>query len=241
MTSRQESTANRVLAGHEEHWISVSDLMALLMMVFLLIAITYQALMEIEQKKIEEVAVEYRRLQVDLRADLLAEFQSDLKNWGAVIESDLTIRFQEPDILFDSGSADLERSLKAILSDFFPRYVSILTSAKYVDDIEEVRIEGHTSSICRSCKTDEESPSHNMWLSQERTRSTLSYVFGLVAVGEHLPWLRKHATANGLSFSQLVLAADGTEDFAASRRVEFRVKTDAEQKIARIITLTTQE
>ena len=38
-------------------------------------------------------------------------------------------------------------------------------------------------------------------------------------------------TANGLSFSKLMLDAKGYEDPNLSRRVEFRVKIDAERKL----------
>src|SRR5215472_5781181 len=42
--------------------------------------------------------------------------------------------------------SELKPEFQAILQDFFPRYVRILTSSKYRDAISEVRIEGHTSS-----------------------------------------------------------------------------------------------
>ena len=241
MKSHHDSLSARSLGGHDEHWISVSDVMALLMMVFLLIAVVYQAIIEIEKDKIEEVAVLYTKLRHDLYQDLQNEFADDLPRWGAVVEEDLTIRFEEPDVLFESGRYQLRPKFREILDSFFPRYVNILTSNKYRDDIDEVRIEGHTSSVCSVCKSDEESYFYNMELSQARTRSTLQYVLGLESVNEKLPWLRRHVTANGLSWSRLVVASNGSEDRVASRIVEFRVKTDAEERIAMILTLTAGE
>jgi len=41
--------------------------------------------------------------------------------------------------------------------------------------------------------------------------------------------------ANGLSFANPVLTADGSEDSERSRRVEFRVLTKTEDKIYRIL------
>ena len=49
-------------------------------------------------------------------------------------------------MLFEQAEAVLKEKFQNILFDFFPRYVKILTSQKYKTDIEEVRIEGHTSS-----------------------------------------------------------------------------------------------
>ena len=57
---------------------------------------------------------------------------------------DSIVRFEEPIIFFNRGSATLKEEFKVILNDFFPRYLKILTSDKYRDDVEEIRIEGHT-------------------------------------------------------------------------------------------------
>lgn len=66
----------------EEHWVSVSDLMAGLMMVFLLVAIVFMVDAEIERNKVSEVAVLYDRLRTQLYQDLLEEFEPDLERWG---------------------------------------------------------------------------------------------------------------------------------------------------------------
>ena len=51
----------------------------------------------------------------------------------------------------------------------------------------------------------------------------------------HKAWLTKKLTANGLSSSQPVLNADGSENVEASQRVEFKVRTNAEAKMAEIL------
>lgn len=47
--------------------------------------------------------------------------------------------------------------------------------------------------------------------------------------------MQQHVTANGLSSSKLVYNDDGTEDKARSRRVEFRTRTNAENRIVQIL------
>jgi outer membrane protein OmpA-like peptidoglycan-associated protein len=79
-----------------------------------------------------------------------------------------------------------------------------------------------------------------MELSQARTRSTLRYVLSLPQVRDDVVWLRGHLTANGLSFSKLITDSQHVEDPVASRRVEFRVRTNAEEKIARIIEMSAE-
>ncbi len=119
----------------EDSWHGgISDLMTGLMVIFLLIAISYMLMVEqssadlkktatevIEQgRAVKEIAATYSELQVGLYEDLLKEFKNDLQNWDATLEKDSTIRFNEPDILFEAGSAKLRDNFKIILDDFFP-------------------------------------------------------------------------------------------------------------------------
>ena len=235
MSNRTLPTSN---ANNDDFWIPVSDLMALLMLIFLLIAIMYQVRVEIDQQKIKDVAVIYDELRQELYRDLQKEFESDLNDWGASIDPDqLVISFNEPSILFASGSFELRPRFEAILSSFFPRYLEILMQEKYREEIEEIRIEGHTSSVCVGCLTTEQSYFYNMELSQKRTLSTLKYAISTAAEESRLEWLLANVTANGLSFSKRVMV-DGEEDYAASRRVDFRVKIDTEAKIRKIIEIS---
>jgi outer membrane protein OmpA-like peptidoglycan-associated protein len=220
----------------EAHWIPLSDLMTGLMMMFLLIAVLYMVQIESQSKKMKEVVVLYDVLRTQLYKDLSGEFANDLDRWRAEISKEnLTIQFKEPDVLFAVGSTELRPKFKEILDDFFPRYIRILTSEKYRSSITELRIEGHTSSVWTTDTNPRDSYFLNMALSQERTRSTLQYVMGIPSLAAQVPWLEQFATANGLSFSKLVRSSDGREDRAASQRVEFRVVTDAERRIAKIL------
>lgn len=226
-------------AASEAHWIPLSDLMTGLMVMFLLIAVLYMVRVEADADKIKTVAVAYSETRDALFDDLRREFSPDLSRWHAqLIKSDLTLRFTEPDILFAEGSSDLKPAFKGILDDFFPRYVRILTSPKYRDAISEVRIEGHTSSDWTGAASPDDAYLHNMELSQARTRSTLLYVLRLPQVRGDVDWLRRLVTANGLSSSRPILDAAGGEDAARSRRVEFKIRTDAETRIARILEVT---
>ena len=223
-------------SAEETHWIPLSDLMTGLMVMFLLIAVTYMIRVEADADRVKEVAIAYSEIKDALYEDLDREFKRDLQNWKAqLIKDDLSIRFTEPDVLFAEGSSGLKPEFRAILSDFFPRYVRILTSPKYRAAISEVRIEGHTSSDWTSVTTPEDAYIRNMELSQARTRSALVFALSLPEVNGERGWLRQYLTANGLSSSHPVFDANGAEDPARSRRVEFRVRTDAETRIAKIL------
>lgn len=219
----------------ESEWVSISDLMSVLMMIFLFIAISYMQTVEQDKEFVEKVAVAYRDTRNDLYTELAAEFKDDLPKWKAVIEAEtLTIRFEEPDVLFGVGSSYLSGKFEHILDDFFPRYVKIISAAKYQDSIEEIRIEGHTSSEWNGEARGMEAYFNNMALSQNRTRSVLKYCLNLVHEPKTLVWSREHITANGLSSSRLIRNNVGIEDKRKSRRVEFRTKTNAEKKVFEI-------
>jgi len=225
------------LAAEEgSHWVAVSDLMAGLMMVFLLVAVAYMVILERETQKIKEVALLYQDLRDQLYQDLYTEFKDDLPKWGAELKADdLSLQFYNTDVMFDVGKSSLQPAFEAILSDFFPRYTRIITSEKYRYDISEVRIEGHTSSDWTNASSQDEAYINNMRLSQARTRSALGYVLGLPKVEYQKPWLKSHLTANGLSSSKLVVSASGEENSERSRRVEFRLRTDADSRIREIL------
>ena len=216
--------------------LSIGDLMAALLLVFvLLVGATLLLIKENEERTIE-LAAEYEALQDSLYRDLRAEFKDDLIRWSATIDRQtLSIRFQEPDVLFERGAATVRARFQDILSDFFPRYIRILRRAKYRQAIREIRIEGHTSSEWSTNVSEEEAYFNNMRLSQNRTRSVLRYVLGTLRRDSIRSWTRPLITANGLSSSQLIYTEDGEEDRQASRRVEFRVRTNAENQLKRIL------
>lgn len=205
-----------------------------LMMVFLFISIALMRHALIERDKIKSVAVAYQNNQVAIYNALATEFDKDLKHWNAEIDRDtLSFDFKSPDILFGLGSAQLKPEFRTLLADFFPRYLSILS--RFKDSINEVRIEGHTSSLWSTGTSNDEAYYRNMELSQARTRSVLLYVQSLKEVATERGWVRSNIAAVGLSSSRPILKDDGTEDTERSRRVTFRVITNAETQIRRII------
>ncbi len=215
-------------------WISVSDMMTGLMMVFLFIAIVFMQKVDSEKQAVENIAVAYKSQREDLYQSLLDEFKRDLIGWNAEVLDDTTVRFNEPDVLFDMGSKTIKERFKEVLEDFFPRYIALLGSEKYKDIIEEVRIEGHTSSSWEGSKDFKNIYLNNAQLSQQRSFSILQYCFSLPQLTEYQSWMTTVLRANGLAFASPILTS-GQEDESRSRRVEFKVKTKADEKIREIL------
>ena len=119
-------------------------------------------------------------------------------------------------LLFESGSAQVNKQGRSALG----KLAGVLKKQSEID----VTIEGHTDSDGEYF--------HNMELSQNRTRTVLQYCYSLMNESEAL-WAKQLITANGLSSSQPILV-NGVEDKGLSRRVEFRVRTNAEAQLEKI-------
>ena len=214
--------------------LSTGDLMAALLLIFVLLLIGTMLKLQEEFDSKSDIAERYKELQIDIYNDLYNKFETDLPVWQAEIDSTLTIRFKEPDVLFDAGDSELKNSFSDILADFFPRYIQVLRKDKYIDHIEEIRIEGHTSVEGRYNMDADESYFYNMKLSQDRTRSVLR--FSLNQLGEDVfEWTRDRATANGLSSVKPISDNETETGRKQNRRVEFRIKTDAEEQIRQML------
>ncbi len=89
----------------KEHnvWMSVSDLMTGLMVIFLFVAIAYI-------RKEQEHAVnirEYMEVKNNLHGKMVSEFSGDTSRWQMAVGSDLSIKFKNAQTLFPSGSDKL--------------------------------------------------------------------------------------------------------------------------------------
>ena len=216
--------------------LSLGDLMAGLLLIFVLL-LSFLMLDLMEKKENQQEIVEtYQTLRKDLYLDLKREFEKDLEKWKAVLDREnLSVRFREPKVLFAQGKSEVQFAFKEILDDFFPRYIRILRRPKYINDIAEIRIEGHTSSEWSEVVSEEDAYILNMELSQDRTRSVLEYVLQIPEISGNRDWLKQYLTANGLSSSKLIPNPDGTQNREESRRVEFRVRTNAEKQIDKLL------
>jgi outer membrane protein OmpA-like peptidoglycan-associated protein len=208
--------------------LSIGDLMAALLLIMILVLAG--TLLRLNQ-------------QFNFKADYDALFEAieaglgdKLEDWNAILDKErLAVRFQEapenePRVLFEKNKATVQPGFRKILDEFVPLYFDILR--KYQKDISEIRIEGHTANPGGS-----EDYFEGIELSQERTNNVLKYILQDIKhdkseeywTGE-LEWAVKLIVANGFSHSRPVLD-DGIPNWDASRRVEFRVRTNAEERI----------
>ena len=233
---------SKTLIDENPFSLSLGDLMAGLLLIFVLL-LSFVMLNLTEEvsrideinEKLLEIFTEYVKKRENLYKDLKTEFEKDLPKWNAVLDREkLSVRFREPKVLFAQGKAEVQFAFKEILDNFFPRYIKILQHSDYINDIAEIRIEGHTSSEWSEIVSKQDTYILNMELSQDRTRSVLQYVLQIPAISENREWIQQYLTANGLSSSKLITNPDGTQNREESRRVEFRVRTNAEKQLEEI-------
>jgi outer membrane protein OmpA-like peptidoglycan-associated protein len=195
-------------------------------------------LMEIKERirKLASSVDDAEKVLYDL---LFNEFKNDLKRWDAEILKNSTFRFKSPDILFERGKSDLQYQFKAILMEFFPRYINVLKKFDQLNggNISEIRVEGHTSPewYVNSAGGGKDNFIKNSELSQARAYQVLSFSLNLPSVYNNFEWLKTRLRANGLSSSQLIYYEDSNKiDYDASRRVEFRAVVESRTSLKQI-------
>lgn len=210
--------------------LSIADLMAALCCIFILFLVFVIHRLNAERKDFEiknGVATEFRLRQEDLYNAIREEFKNDLIEWEAEIVLDkgtILIRFLKESLMFSRNDYHLKSGFENVLIDFFPRLIEILEDPQYKDDIQEIRIEGHTA-IDESLSREEDYET-GMILSQLRTREVMFYC--LNTIPKQRNEVQKNLIAIGYSNS---IPAENIEQ---SRRVEFSIRTRAENVIEKI-------
>ena len=220
------------------YWLSYSDMMAALLLIFILI-ISFTLLQSqtvYEEKENELIAqkelVEEQQEQLDkligIRKELIEALKQEFEgsDLSVAVDSKTGSIALDSSILFDSGQFSLKNTGEDLLKKFLPKYIKVLTSQEFKDYVSEIIIEGHTDSTG--------SYLFNLELSQKRALSVSSFCLDTeknVLSQAQVDGLRKIVTANGKSFSNPVLDANGRENQNASRRVEFLFRLKDEEMI----------
>jgi|LFRM01.1.fsa_nt_gb chemotaxis protein MotB len=250
---------NRVIkrvANKEEevnYWPSYSDLMAGILIVFMLLFIyifagyqTDKQRREIEhataqqelKKKDQELERtkkelgETRQRVIELSStkekiiDLLRE-EFEKENLKVEIDDDTGAIKLKDSILFDTGKSIIKEEGKKFLQKFIPVYVRILLGNSEVQQqLAEIIVEGHTDDVG--------SYLYNLDLSQDRAFNVVKYLLGEEFDYEYKEELKKYITANGRSFSKLIYDEDQNVDRDKSRRVEFQFRLKEEEILMEI-------
>ena len=189
-----------------------------------------QIQIDAQQKVLDEQQTQIEAL-VGMRTRIITSLSSALKsaNISAQVDPANGSIALESDVLFELGKYNLSERGERFIDRFLPVYLDVLFSEEYRGYVAEIIIEGHTDSLGGYID--------NLELSQQRALAVASYVLdddyrGISA--DQKRQLRRVATANGRSFSDPVLDANGNEDMDASRRVVFKFRLTDEQMIQQL-------
>lgn len=228
----------------DSFWIPYADLMTVLMVIFLFISLSYMGLVQFQKKQQDKIFEEYKQTKENLYIELRETFKNDFEKWSLELDKDLSIKFTNPNVLFQSGKSDITPVFRQILSEFFPKYLCVITQSKYKDKIAEIRIEGHTDDMPIHRTNDPYID--NVQLSQERSRNVLKFLRSLQSYkklpSETEQLLQFWLTANGLSYGrtldsnkELSYISKNPSDNEKSRRVEFKIVTTSEILVKKVI------
>ncbi|MBR4625525.1 MAG: OmpA family protein, partial [Alphaproteobacteria bacterium] len=127
---------------------------------------------------------------------------------------------------FEVNSWVLSKKGQQYLDKLVPIYIdTIFSKPELLVGIDNVVVQGHTDSQSFSgLSTVDEQFAKNMELSLKRANSVAQYMFKTDFDKQYSEQLRNMMAVEGKSFANPILKADGTEDYAKSRRVELKLK-----------------
>lgn len=241
-------------AEEMSYWLSYSDMMAALLLTFVLIIsftmlqakqryenmekeLAFQQQTVKEQQVVMQAQQEHLDKLIGVRSGLIETLKKEFDGTNLSVKVDPqtgAITF-DSSVLFDYNKYNLKPGGQEFLTQFLPRYINILMGGEFKEYISEIIIEGHTDTNGDYL--------FNLELSQKRAMAVASYCLteNNILPGDMVNELRSIVTANGRSFSNPVYQTDGAVDMQASRRVEFKFRLKDEEMIADMIEILSNE
>lgn len=241
-----ESTSEE---GEEDYWISYADLMAGLLLAFIVIltAVQLQSSRKLQEKrkKVEQQQRELEQMEskvqnlLGVRAALMKRLKGEFADSSAEIRFDDatgSIRLGSR-ILFDEGSAELTRRGKRKLRDLMPLYFdALLGDPQLREHVGQIIFQGHTNSNYSGPGGELQAYLFNLELSQDRAFNAMRFVLERELGSKY--GVRDLLQASGFSYSRPIYREESggerIEDKAASRRIEIRFRLKGEKTLRRL-------
>lgn len=239
-----------------DYWMSYSDLMAAMMLIFILLLVAvmfdnqHKIRMREEQLEREQQLLAQERAAnrqnkkkydalyndvskvLGVRTRILARLRERFDDAGGEISFDDAtgaVRLGSR-ILFDEGSASLKREGRVTLDETMPTYFdALLGDPQLREHVAQIVIEGHTNSNFSQSRDARAGYLFNLALSQERAFEAMEHILKSKANQSYDPF--SLLAANGYSSSRPIRLPDGEEDKERSRRIEIRFRLKDEQAL----------
>lgn len=226
MARRNRYRENERIGEENNHyWMSYSDLMSALLLIFALLLMINilgnQEEMQAKDEMIDEV--------LGVKTRLIEELNKAFTDSNLEMEIDPqtgAIRFSSG-VFFDYDSSSVSREGRKNLESFVPQYIKVLLSEEFHEHISQIIIEGHTD--------EEGNYLYNLELSQDRAFSVVEEIFS-----DGFPDFKEKddlqflITSNGRSYMVPIHDENDKVDQDKSRRVEFKFRLKDEEIIQNI-------
>lgn len=207
------------------YWLSFSDLMASVLIIFILLFVYNLIAYEESMNETEKMIQELTSTRMKIITMLQEEF--DKEDIDIIIDPKTGAIQLNESILFDSGKSQLKDEGKLFAEKFIPIYVKILLGNDEIkSQISQIIIEGHTDDIGGYL--------YNLKLSQERSLSVAQFLINPEFDYMYKNEMEKYLTINGRSYSEPILNSDGSINKDASRRVEIKFRLKEEEVLLQI-------
>lgn len=239
--SRKEPVRRRE-RGEQEYWLSYSDLMAGLLMVFVLMLLVAIARYNEQADSLADVR---ERVTETIRTMAVRDsIIRDLRRLGneTIVVDTVTAAVRMSDaVLFDQDQYVLKPEGERVLGVFAEQYIPVvMNNGRYRDHLREIAIEGHTN--------DDGSYDYNMGLSQRRAYAVMEYFLQVTRDPAAREFLERYLTARGRSYSRVICRnrevgpafpedCPTGVDKAASRRIEIQFRLDDEEVVREVKSL----
>lgn len=255
----------RKRAKKSEYWQSYSDMMAALLLIFLIFTAVGLVQLNKTQQELNQKIQEYedqskklkeqgdklliQKKEMDKLEDQIDRILGIKQNiitslQDAFADEDLKINIDEEtgsikfeaDVFFKFNKFGLLDEGKETLDEAIPVYFGVLLSDEYIDYVNEIVIEGN----CDSSGTYD----GNLDLSQNRAKAVARWCLKVMEKNgiseEKMIILQKKMNITGKSNSNPVYKPNGKEDKAASRRVEVKFTLKDEETISELKKMITE-
>ena len=207
------------------YWLSFSDLMASVLIIFILLFVYNLIAYEESMNETEKMIRELTSTRMKIITMLQEEF--DKENMDIIIDPKTGAIQLNESILFDTGKSELKEEGKEFAQKFIPIYVKILLGNDEIkSQVSQIIIEGHTDDVGGYL--------YNLKLSQERSLSVAQFLLNSEFNYKYKNEMEKYLTINGRSYSEPILNNDGSINKDASRRVEIKFRLKEEEVLLQI-------
>jgi len=218
-------TRNSKQEEETSYWLSFSDLMASVLIIFILLFVYNLIAYEESMNETEKMIQELTSTRMKIISMLQDEF--DKEDIDIIIDPKTGAIQLNESILFDTGKSQLKDEGKAFAEKFIPIYVSILLgNAEIKSQLSQIIIEGHTDDVGGYL--------YNLKLSQERSLSVAQFLLNPEFNYKYKDEMEKYLTINGRSYSEPILNSDDSINKDASRRVEIKFRLKEEEVLLQI-------